>query len=101
MLYFLGVQPNFKICIHCGKSHDLVGLSLERGGMECKECETINIGFSATEIIKHFYIDKNFSIRLEDLEVLDYLSGLIDKYYEIHFPEMIKSIKVLKELKIY
>lgn len=101
MLYFLGIQPNFRICMHCGKAHSLIGLSPIYGGMECPSCKTDdNIGETATEIIKHFYLDKSFSIVLKDDEVIQYLSSIIDKYYQIHFPEKLKSMKMLQELHL-
>ena len=102
MLYFLGIQPNFRTCVHCGKKENLRGLSLRYGGIECYECSSPdNINQTATEIIKHLYLDKSFSITLENIEVIDYLSEVIDEYFNIHFHENLKSIKMLKELKLY
>lgn len=102
MLYFLGIQPNFKECIHCGNKDSLVGLSVNFGAMECiTHSSNDNIGIDATNIIKLLYLDKTLQIKIENLDVIDYLSDIIDKYYETHQYYGLKSIKVLKELKCY
>lgn len=102
MLYFLGIQPNFKECIHCGSHTDLAGLSLNFGAMECVTHRSHdNIGMDATNIIKLLYLDKTLDIRLDDSSVVDYLSNLIDTYYEHHQYYGLKSKKMLEELKCY
>ena len=69
MLFFLGIQPQFRICCHCGKEADLVGLSISHGSMECVNHESSdNIGISATKIINLLYHDKTLSIEIEDDE---------------------------------
>ena len=102
MLYFLGIQPNFKECIHCGMTKDLVGLSLDFGAMECVSHQSENnIGIDSTNIIKLLYLDKTFAIKLDDIDVISYLSNIIDEYYEKHQYYGLKSVKMLKELKCY
>ena len=102
MLYFLGIQPNFKECIHCGSHSDLAGLSLKYGAMECVAHESNeNIGMDATNIIKLLYLDKTFEISVDDIGVVDYISNLIDSYYEHHQYYGLKSKKMLEELKCY
>lgn len=102
MLYFLGIQPNFKECIHCGKKLDLAGLSIKYGAMECVNHTTSdNIGMDATNIIKLLYLDKTLQIKIEDDDVINYISEIIDTYYESHQYYGLKSVKMLKELKCY
>ena len=102
MLFFLGIQPDFRLCVHCGRKDRLVGLSITSYGMECENHQSRdNIGPTATEIIRRLYLDKSFLVMIEEKQVLDYLSELIDQYYEKHFREVLKSIKMLKDLQIY
>ena len=102
MLYFLGIQPNFKECIHCGKKEELAGLSIKYGAMECvSHISGGNIGMNATNIIKLLYLDKTLQIKINDENVIDYISNIIDTYYESHQYYGLKSIKMLKELKCY
>ena len=102
MLYFLGIQPNFKECIHCHTNSNLVGLSLDFGAMECVNHQSDqNIGSEATNIIRLLYLDKTFAIEVDNDDVVSYLSEIIDKYYEKHQYYGLKSVKMLKELKCY
>lgn len=102
MLYFLGIQPNFKECIHCGNRKDLVGLSIKYGAMECvSHISGDNIGLDASNIIKLLYLDKTLKITIDDENVIDYISEIIDTYYETHQYYGLKSVKMLKELKCY
>lgn len=99
MLYFLGIAPSFKACTHCGVTKNLKGLSIESGGVECKDhISSDNIGEDATKIISLLYYDKSFEITYDNDEVIDYISEIITKYYEKHFEEKIKSISLLKNL---
>lgn len=102
MLYFLGIQPNFKECIHCGSRTDLAGLSIKYGSMECVMHQSSdNIGMDATNIIKLLYLDKTLQIKIDDDNVISYISDIIDSYYESHQYYGLKSVKMLKELKCY
>ena len=102
LLYFLGIEPNFKTCVHCGSKNNLVGLALRFGSMECIEHESKdNIGIYATNIIQLLYKDKTLKINLDDNNVVDYLSDLIDKYYSYHLNDKIKSEKMLVDLNLY
>jgi DNA repair protein RecO (recombination protein O) len=102
MLYFLGVQPNFKSCVHCNSTTDLVGLSISYGSMECvKHTSSDNIGIDATKIIQLLYLDKTFSLEIEDDNIFSYISNLIDEYYEKHQYYGLKSKKMLENLKCY
>ena len=55
----------------------------------------------ATNIIKLLYLDKTFEISVDDIGVVDYISNLIDSYYEHHQYYGLKSKKMLEELKCY
>ena len=102
LLFFLGIQPDFRLCVHCGKTENLVGLSINSYGMECENHRSNdNIGPTATEIIRRLYLDKTFSVIIEEKQVLDYLSEFVEKYYDKHFHEVLKSVVMLKELDIY
>lgn len=102
MLYFLGIQPNFKMCAHCGTTNDLVGLSLKLGSMECiNHTSKDNIGIYSTNIIKLLYQDKTLKITIEDEDVINYISNQIDEYYSYHLTGEIKSISMLRKLGLY
>lgn len=102
MLYFLGIQPQFKMCCHCAKETDLVGLSIAHGAMECiNHTSSDNIGITATKIINLLYFDKSLDITIDDNEVVDTLSDIIDSYYEKHDYYGIKSVSLLKKLECY
>lgn len=102
MLYFLGIQPQFKMCCHCGKTTDLIGLSISSGAMECVNHESSdNIGITATKIINLLYNDKSLDITIDDENVLDMLSEIIDSYYEKHQYYGLKSKVMLEKLGCY
>lgn len=102
MLYFLGFEPNFKTCIHCGSNKNLVGLSIYYGAMECVvHASKNNIGNTATNIIRLLYLDKSLEINISDDEAYSYISKLIDEYYENHFKDEIKAKKMLQQLNCY
>ena len=102
MLYFLGIQPQFKMCCHCGNTLELVGLSVSHGSMECvNHTSTDNIGITATKIIDLLYRDKTLNIKLDDESVVDLLSNIIDSYYEKHGFYGLKSKVMLEKLGCY
>lgn len=102
MLYFLGIQPQFKVCCHCMDETNLVGLSISHGSMECiNHTSTDNIGITATKIINLLYYDKSLDIKIEDNEVVDMLSDIIDSYYEKHQYYGLKSKILLQQLGCY
>lgn len=102
MLFFLGIQPQFKLCCHCGNTTELVGLSISHGSMECINHESSdNIGLSATKIINLLYNDKTLNITIDDESVVDELSTIIDKYYEKHQYYGLKSKVMLEKLGCY
>jgi recombinational DNA repair protein (RecF pathway) len=102
MLFFLGIQPQFKLCCHCGNQTELVGLSISHGSMECvNHTSTDNIGLSATKIINLLYNDKTLDIKIEDESVVDELSNIIDLYYEKHQYYGLKSKIMLEKLGCY
>ena len=102
MLYFLGIQPQFNMCCHCGLSTDLVGLSVAHGAMECvNHTSNDNIGISATKIINLLYKDKTLEIKIEDNDVVDTLSQIIDSYYDKHQFYGLKSKVMLEKLSCY
>ena len=102
MLYFLGIQPQFKMCCHCGDTENLVGLSISSGSMECVNHESSdNIGLSATKIINLLYTDKSLDITIDDDSVVDLLSTIIDSYYEKHQYYGLKSKVMLEKLGCY
>ena len=99
LLYFLGINPNFRHCIHCGTSSNLVGLSLHTGSIECVNHQSEdNIGMTATKILYLIYTDKKFEVRIEDQETIKYLFNLVQKYYEYHFEITLKSDIMLEKL---
>ena len=102
MLYFLGIQPQFKMCCHCGNINELVGLSITNGAMECiNHTSSDNIGITATKIINLLYNDKTLDIKIEDSSVVDELSMIIDTYYEKHQYYGLKSKVMLEKLGCY
>lgn len=102
MLYFLGIQPQFKCCYHCGNTLELVGLSISHGAMECVNHESSdNIGITTTKIINLLYNDKTLDIKIEDDSVVSELSMIIDKYYEKHQYYGLKSKIMLEKLGCY
>ena len=102
MLYFLGIQPQFKMCVHCGNTKELVGLSVSLGAMECvNHTSADNIGINATKIINLLYNDKTLDITIEDDSVVDLLSEIIDSYYEKHQYYGLKSKVMLEKLGCY
>ena len=102
MLYFLGIQPQFKLCCHCGKSTDLVGLSISHGSMECvNHTSSDNIGITATKIINLLYFDKSFEIKIEEEDAIDIVSEIIDSYYDKHQYYGLKSKVMLEKLGCY
>ena len=102
MLFFLGIQPQFKMCCHCGNTDQLVGLSIAFGSMECvNHASSDNIGISATKIIDLLYRDKTLSITIEDESVVDTLSKIIDSYYEKQDYYGLKSKIMLEKLGCY
>ena len=102
MLFFLGIQPQFKMCCHCGNESNLVGLSIAHGAMECiNHISSDNIGLSATKIINLLYHDKTLTIAIEDEIVVDTLSKIIDSYYEKHQYYGLKSKIMLEKLGCY
>ena len=102
MLFFLGIQPQFKLCCHCGNQTELVGLSISHGSMECiNHTSSDNIGLTATKIINLLYNDKTLNITIEDVSVVDELSSIIDTYYEKHQYYGLKSKMMLEKLECY
>lgn len=102
MLFFLGIQPQFKMCCHCGNTNALVGLSISYGSMECVNHQsTDNIGLTATKIINLLYNDKTLDIKIDDINVVDELSKIIDEYYEKHQYYGLKSKIMLEKLECY
>ena len=102
MLYFLGIQPQFKMCCHCGKTVDLVGISIAHGAMECvNHTSSDNIGLTATKIINLLYFDKSFEIKLSEDEAIKIVSDIIDSYYEKHQYYGLKSKVMLEKLGCY
>lgn len=101
MLYFLGINPSFNECIFCGRKDNLIGLSLKIGGMECfLHKSEDNIGSEATKIIQHLYLDKDFSLRIDDDNAIKIINDYVETYYENHFSEVLKSNDLLKKLGI-
>ena len=102
MLFFLGIQPQFKLCCHCGNQTELVGLSISLGSMECvNHTSSDNIGLTATKIINLLYNDKTLDITIDDDNVVDELSKIIDEYYEKHQYYGLKSKIMLEKLGCY
>ena len=102
MLYFLGIQPQFKMCCHCGNTTELVGLSISHGAMECvNHTSSDNIGITATKIINLLYHDKTLDIKLDDDMAVDTISKIIDSYYEKHGYYGLKSKVMLEKLGCY
>ena len=102
MLFFLGIQPQFKLCCHCGNQTELVGLSISHGSMECvNHTSSDNIGLSATKIINLLYNDKTLDIKIDDDSVVDELSKIVDEYYEKHQYYGLKSKIMLEKLGCY
>ena len=102
LLYFLGINPQFRVCHKCGSDTNLVGLSIANGAVECSlHPSNDNIGLDATKIINLMYHDKTLSMRIEDDGVLTLLSNIIDSYYEKHQYYGIKSKVMLEKLGCY
>ena len=102
MLFFLGIQPQFKLCCHCGNQTELVGLSISLGSMECvNHTSSDNIGLTATKIINLLYNDKTLDITIDDDNVVDELSKIVDEYYEKHQYYGLKSKIMLEKLGCY
>ena len=69
--------------------------------MECIDHQSDdNIGSDATRIIELLYLDKDFSIKIEDLNVIKIIRSYIEAYFDIHFSEKIKADSLLKKLNI-
>lgn len=102
MLYFLGIQPQLKMCCHCGNTNELVGLSISHGAMECmNHTSADNIGITATKIINLLYHDKTLDIKLDDDMAVDTISEIIDSYFEKHGFYGLKSKVMLEKLGCY
>lgn len=98
MLYFLGIQPNFKAC-SCGAKTNLIGLNINTGMMECKIHQSSgNIGSDATKILRLFYLDKTFELEVSNKEAIDYLLDIVNKYYLKHSGVKIKAEKLIADL---
>lgn len=94
MLYFYGLNPDFKQCSICGSSN-IFGLSI-KNGCECEMHKSIdNIGTDLTKIIYLLYKDQ-FNIEDLDFDVLKLINNTIEQFYKNNFFMEFKSEILLK-----
>lgn len=98
MLYFLGIMPNYRECIHCGTTNNLSGISIKHGSVECLIHESKdNIGVVKSKIIYHLYKDI-FKITDLDNIVVDEILHDIDDFYQYHYFITFKSKVMINKI---
>lgn len=100
----LGVSPCFDCCVLCGDKEQIFSISIDRGGLICKNCYSNGHVFSSKviQIIRMLYyvdIAKVSKIEISD-EVQKELDLFIHEYYDKYTGLYLKSREFLKNLKM-
>ena len=100
-----GFMPNFSRCVDCQTEHNIKTLDLLHGVVRCGSCIRVapNIAeindslLAACRYITQEEMNKIFSFDMPD-ELLDYLSGITERYVTIHIEKQLKSLDYLKKI---
>ena len=110
LLYLLGVAPILSKCVSCGRKENLIGFSLDNGGMLCLNCASDLNKINHSNYIQLFrilyltklgklndeyLIELNKSYNEEDIENID---KLINSYYESYLGFKSKSKEILNKI---
>ena len=103
LLYLLGIGPVLNRCVLCGSKENLIGFSLNKAGLICKECNDYSLikldDFMKTIIVMYYTKLEDLNEEMFDLKYLDKINNLLDQYYEIHLTYKSKANKVIKKIK--
>ena len=103
LLYLLGIGPVLNRCVLCGSKENLIGFSLNKAGLICKECNDYSLikldDFMKTIIVMYYTKLEDLNEEMFDLKYLDKINKLLDQYYEIHLTYKSKANKVIKKIK--
>ena len=104
-LYLLGVAPIFSKCVICNTKENLIGFSLNNGGMKCSNCLHEDDFIYPKETILE--IKNLYLIKLNELNLLinenklkynyDKIYRFLELYYEQYLGFVSKVNKVLKK----
>lgn len=104
LLYLLGIQPEFRHCVACSKTNDLV-FSVSEGGFCCKDHFPAGKTYSMPLIkdwagLYYYDLSQSKPIHIAP-QILRQIRQLLDEYYQFHLNFETKSRKVLKGLLGY
>ena len=101
-LDYLGVGLNLESCNLCNKKNNIVTLSLERGGLICKDCYNGEelLDLRIIKLLNMYYlIDiKSISTLKIDYKLVDQINRFLSCYYEDYTGLYLKSKDFLKKL---
>lgn len=106
LTFLLGINPEFKICLNCGRETKSGVFSINDGGIICDECNVLidyELTKEQTEIFKLIYLIKLEKINLDFINYIKphiiQISNILDRYYNTHLDFYSKSKKVINNMK--
>ena len=100
-----GFMPDFSCCADCGTEQNIASFDLLNGLARCNKCVKISPNIAeindtlrnACLYITQAEMNKIFSFDMPD-ELLEYLSGIAERYVAIHIDKELKSLDYLKKI---
>lgn len=103
MLEYLGVSLNLTSCISCGNNKEIVTLSIEKGGLICKNCYTNEriVPLSIVKVLNMYYLVDIKSINKLNVqkEIVDEINRFLTSYYDDYTGLYLKSKDFLKTIQ--
>ena len=103
MLEYLGVSLNLTSCISCGNNKEIVTLSIEKGGLICKNCYTNEriVPLSIVKVLNMYYLVDIKSINKLNIqkEIIDEINRFLTSYYDDYTGLYLKSKDFLKTIQ--
>ena len=103
MLEYLGVSLNLTSCITCGNNKEIVTLSIEKGGLICKNCYTNEriVPLSIVKVLNMYYLVDIKSINKLNIqkEIIDEINRFLTSYYDDYTGLYLKSKDFLKTIQ--
>ena len=103
LLDYLGVKLNLISCISCGSKKDIITLSLEKGGLLCKNCYKDELLFpiNIIKVLNMYYLVdiKSISKLSLDKDIINNINKYLTEYYEDYTGLYIKSKDFLKTIE--
>lgn len=104
-LDYLGAPINFKSCVKCGNTNDIITISSIEGGYICKNCHTNQVIYDnkVLQMLKMYYLVdiKTISDLKISENVINNINDFINDYYESYTGVYIKSKEFLNKIIEY